>query len=225
MELILDLDKDFSKPFLDSDFKELLKNEKLRFNKDLTNNIEKEHYSFQTITVYQEIGHATSQHVATLLNIKYKEEKKDINFLIYHKPLFEQWYKYFHLKNNKKHIKLSFEDEKWIENEKKYSFFSGYELKNYIDRFDNGIIFNTYAPNLFFSRYQLEKLQEVFLSLIEETKIEMNLKQYNEFIMDFIKFFNKFIKIYSNQDVVEKHYFKMIESTLNLYKTEMEKLI
>lgn len=228
MKLILDLDKDFSKPFLDSDFKELLKNEKLSFRKDLINNIEKEHYSIQTITVHQEIGHATTQLVATLLKIKYKEEdEKDINFLIYHKPLFEQWYKRFYLKNDKKQIKLLFENEEWIENEKTCPFFACYELKNYISKFDdcNGIIFNTYAPDLFFSRYQLEKLQEAFLFLIEEVKSEVNLQQYNKFMMDFIKFFNNFIKTHSNQDVVEKHYFKLMESTLNLYKKEMEKLI
>lgn len=41
MELVLDLDKDFSKQFLNSDLKELLKNKKLKFNKDIINNVEK----------------------------------------------------------------------------------------------------------------------------------------------------------------------------------------
>lgn len=122
---------------------------------------------------------------------------------------------------------MLFENEKWIENEKKCPFFSCYQAKDYFSYFDdyNGIIFNTYAPDLFFSRYQVEKLQEVFLSLIEEVKSEVDLQQYNEFIMDFIKFFNNFIKKHSNQDVVEKYYFNMIESTLNQYKKEMENLI
>lgn len=229
MELVLDLDKFFSKQFLDSDFKELLKNEKIRFNKDVINNVEKEHYSIQIIKVYRFDkleGSSTFEHVATLLKIKYKEDQeKDINFLIYHKPLFEQWYKHFHLKNDKKQINFLFKNEKWIETEKKCPFFSCYNLKDYISKFDNGIIFNTYAPDLFFNRYQLEKLQEAFLSLFEETKTEVNLKQYNEFIMDFIKFFNNFIKTYSNQDVIEKYYFKTIEMTLNQYKKEMENLI